>query len=86
MLNRQSTSEDRESSSTEKKPYRCNVCKHYYNQGSTLDIHLRSVAHQSRMNKLNELVSLGELDVAKPVSEQPGGVPQKLIGELVEVR
>uniref|UniRef100_A0A1I7S1D6 Zinc finger protein n=1 Tax=Bursaphelenchus xylophilus TaxID=6326 RepID=A0A1I7S1D6_BURXY len=80
----QRSSEDRESPSDKPKPYKCNVCKLNYSQGSTLDIHLRSVGHQNRMNRLNELVKCGEIDASKPVSEQPGGIPQKPIGDLVD--
>ncbi|VDL63760.1 unnamed protein product [Nippostrongylus brasiliensis] len=71
------------SSPGEKKPFRCNVCKIAYGQGATLDIHLRSVAHQSRMSKIAELVNAGDVDPSKPVLEQPGGPPQKIIRELL---
>ncbi|KAK6727077.1 hypothetical protein RB195_005025 [Necator americanus] len=67
----------------EKKPFRCNVCKIGYGQGATLDIHLRSVAHQSRMSKIADLVSAGDVDPSKPVLEQPGGPAQKIIRELL---
>lgn len=72
--------------SLDKKPFRCNVCKLGYGQGSSLDIHLRSVAHQSRMARLAELVVSGEVNPNKPVSEQPGitWAPQKTIGEMVK--
>ncbi|VDK51462.1 unnamed protein product [Cylicostephanus goldi] len=43
----------------------------------------RSVAHQSRMSKIADLVSAGEVDPSKPVLEQPGGPPQKIIRELL---
>lgn len=43
----------------------------------------RSVAHQSRMTKLSDLVASGEIDASKAVLEQPGGPTQKLIRELV---
>lgn len=36
------------------------------------------------MNRLNELVASGEVDSQKPVSEQPNGIPQKIIAELVD--
>ncbi|KAK0424726.1 hypothetical protein QR680_008814 [Steinernema hermaphroditum] len=70
-------------SSTPQKPFKCNVCRLGYGQGSTLDIHLRSVAHQARMGRVAELVAAGEIDPQKPFSEQPGGPPQKLIGDLI---
>ncbi|KJH42559.1 homeobox domain protein, partial [Dictyocaulus viviparus] len=71
------------SSPGDKKPFRCNVCKIGYGQGATLDIHLRSVAHQSRMSKIADLVSSGDVNPSKPVLEQPGGPPQKIIRELL---
>jgi hypothetical protein len=36
------------------------------------------------MNRLNELVVSGEVDSQKPVSEQPNGIPQKIIAELID--
>ncbi len=36
------------------------------------------------MQRLQELVERGEVNSRKPVSEQPGGIPQKLIAELVD--
>ena len=36
------------------------------------------------MNRLGELVASGEIDASKPVSEQPGGIPQKAIAELID--
>ncbi|CAI4228512.1 unnamed protein product [Auanema sp. JU1783] len=68
---------------SERKPYKCNVCRISYGQGATLDIHLRSVAHQSRMGKLSELVASGEVDCLKPVLEQPGLPIQKLIKDVI---
>ena len=41
------------------KPYKCNICKVSYNQGSTLDIHIRSVLHQTRASKLQDLALTG---------------------------
>lgn len=73
-----------QANSSQNRSYRCNVCLQSYNLGSTLDTHLRSVAHQTRMNRLNELVASGEIDPKKPVSEQPNGIPQKIISELVD--
>lgn len=37
-----------------KKRFRCDICKVAYAQGSTLDIHMRSVLHQSRACRLQE--------------------------------
>ncbi|RZF31901.1 hypothetical protein LSTR_LSTR003783 [Laodelphax striatellus] len=67
------------SSSTEeddKKPYKCNICKVAYSQGSTLDIHMRSVLHQTRASKIQDLALSGQIDLSKPLIEQPE--PQKV--------
>ena len=50
----------------EVKPYKCNICKVAYNQSSTLDIHIRSVLHQGRAAKLQELAMSGQIDLSKP--------------------
>lgn len=55
----------------DKKPYKCNICKVAYSQGSTLDIHMRSVLHQTRASKLQDLVISGQIDMTKPLFEQP---------------
>lgn len=39
---------------SDKKPHKCNICKVAYSQGSTLDIHKRSVLHQTRASKVQE--------------------------------
>lgn len=59
----------------DKKPYKCNICKVAYSQGSTLDIHMRSVLHQTRASKLQDLAMTGQIDLSKPLIEQPE--PQK---------
>ncbi|XP_035226917.1 zinc finger homeobox protein 3-like, partial [Stegodyphus dumicola] len=53
----------------EKKPYKCNLCKVSYTQASTLDIHIRSVLHQTKASKLNEL------DLSIPAIERPDSAP-----------
>ena len=53
------------------KVYKCNICKVAYSQGSTLDIHIRSVLHQTRASKLQELAMTGQIDLSKPLIEQP---------------
>ena len=53
------------------KPFKCNICKVTYSQGSTLDIHIRSVAHQTRASKLHELAMSGEVDLTRPLIEEP---------------
>nr|CAD7255972.1 unnamed protein product [Timema shepardi] len=60
----------------DKKPYKCNICKVAYSQGSTLDIHMRSVLHQTRASKLQDLAISGQIDLSKPLIEQPE--PQKI--------
>lgn len=58
-------------SDNDKKRYRCNICKVAYTQGSTLDIHMRSVLHQTRASKLQDLALAGQIDLSKPLIEQP---------------
>ena len=53
------------------KPFKCNICKVAYAQGSTLDIHVRSVLHQTKASKLQELILTGQIDMNKPLIEQP---------------
>lgn len=55
----------------DKKKYKCNICKVAYTQGSTLDIHMRSVLHQTRASKLQDLALAGQIDLSKPLIEQP---------------
>lgn len=55
----------------DKKRYKCNICKVAYTQGSTLDIHMRSVLHQTRASKLQDLAMAGQIDLTKPLIEQP---------------
>ncbi|XP_074645997.1 zinc finger homeobox protein 3-like [Tubulanus polymorphus] len=62
-------------STVDGKPYKCNICKVAYSQGSTLDIHMRSVLHQTRASKLQELAMTGQIDMTQPLIEQPE--PQK---------
>lgn len=55
----------------DRKRYKCNICKVAYTQGSTLDIHMRSVLHQTRAGKLQELAAAGHVDLSRPLVEQP---------------
>lgn len=55
----------------DKKPYRCNICKVAYNLGTTLDIHVRSVLHQTRASKLHDLAISGQIDLNVPLIERP---------------
>lgn len=54
----------------EKKPFKCNICKVAYSQASTLDIHIRSVLHQTRASKLHELAMTGQIDLSVPLIER----------------
>lgn len=67
----------------DRKPYKCNICKVAYSQGSTLDIHLRSVAHSNKSGKLPELVSKGEIDFNLPLIETPELPKQPTISEML---
>lgn len=55
----------------DKKPFKCNMCKVAYSQGSTLDIHMRSVLHQTKVSKIQDLILSGQIDLSKPLFEQP---------------
>ncbi len=68
------------------KPYKCNICKVSYAQGATLDIHIRSVLHQTKASKLHDLAITGEVDITKPLIEQPelnSKAQQKAMAELL---
>lgn len=39
--------------------------------GSTLDIHIRSVLHQTRASKLHDLAVTGQIDLSQPLIERP---------------
>ena len=70
----------------EVKPYKCNICKVAYSQGSTLDIHIRSVLHQTKASKLGELLSSGEIDMTTPLIENPDNSQQeqkKAMGDML---
>lgn len=70
------------------RPYKCNICKVSYSQGSTLDIHIRSVAHQTKASKLQELAITGEIDLSKPLIEEPStqAQQQKLITDILNMQ
>lgn len=46
-------------SNSHSRPYKCNLCKHASNQASTFEIHLRSVGHQNKMQRLQEILMAG---------------------------
>ncbi|ROT70777.1 putative zinc finger homeobox protein 3 [Penaeus vannamei] len=54
------------------KPYRCHVCRVAYSQQSTLDIHLRSVLHQTRAARLPDfLATHAHPDPSRPLVDHP---------------
>lgn len=65
------------SSDNEKKPFKCNICKVAYSQASTLDIHIRSVLHQTRASKLHELAMTGQIDLSVPLIERSEQTPSE---------
>ena len=72
----------------EYKPFKCNICKVAYAQGSTLDIHVRSVLHQTKASKLQELILSGQIDMNKPLIEQPDALSlqeqhKKMISDML---
>ena len=67
------------SNDMEKKPYRCNICKVAYNLGTTLDIHVRSVLHQTRASKLHDLALTGQIDLSVPLIERPDNTSETAV-------
>lgn len=69
------------------KPFKCNICKVAYSQGINLDNHIRSVCHQTKASKLQELVLTGQVDIMQPLIEQPNETQisqqQKLLSEML---
>ncbi|CAI5438189.1 unnamed protein product [Caenorhabditis angaria] len=63
--------------------FRCNVCNQSYPQANNLEIHMRSVSHQTRMSRLSDLISTGEIDSDKAIVEQPG-MPSPTIAQYIE--
>ena len=53
------------------KPYKCNICKVSYKDGSVLDEHLESPQHQTKALKIEELIVTGEVDMTQPLIEKP---------------
>ncbi|KAG9486940.1 hypothetical protein GDO78_007025 [Eleutherodactylus coqui] len=61
----------------QEKPYKCTVCHVSYNQSSTLEIHMRSVLHQTRSRSSKQ-------DPAKTSSEKPQrdtGIKSEIIND-----
>lgn len=54
---------DIEEKETARKKFKCDICNVAYTQGSTLDIHMRSVLHQTRACRLQERSMFGQLQV-----------------------
>lgn len=76
-------SQDGTSSQEKQRIYVCNVCKQSYPHAANLDVHMRSMTHQTRMNRITELVANGEVAADKPVFEQPG-IPAPTIQSFIE--
>ena len=55
----------------EERPYKCNICSVQYGEASALDIHIRSSLHSGRAGRLQQLVAEGQVDLNKPLIEQP---------------
>ena len=62
----------------EKKPHRCQVCRVAYSQSSTLEIHMRSVLHQTRVARVEDWPPAGEEKGAAatpPAAHAPPATP-----------
>ncbi|XP_062993937.1 zinc finger homeobox protein 2 [Elgaria multicarinata webbii] len=55
------------------KPYKCTTCRVSYNQSSTLEIHMRSVLHQTR-SRVAKMEAAGKAELPPAESEHPGEV------------
>jgi AT-binding transcription factor 1 len=53
------------------KLFKCNICKFSTSLSSSLDIHIRSVLHQTRASKLHDLTLSGQFDITQPMIERP---------------
>nr|UEK51442.1 ZFHX3-like protein [Parasacculina yatsui] len=58
-------------SEDETKLYKCNICRVAYSQSQNLDVHIRSVLHQSRVARVPELIAAAVIDTGKPLIEVP---------------
>nr|XP_056719263.1 LOW QUALITY PROTEIN: zinc finger homeobox protein 2 [Euleptes europaea] len=56
------------------KPYKCTTCRVSYNQSSTLEIHMRSVLHQTR-SRVAKMEAVGKAETASAEAEAPGETP-----------
>ncbi|XP_053119609.1 zinc finger homeobox protein 2 [Hemicordylus capensis] len=52
------------------KPYKCTTCRVSYNQSSTLEIHMRSVLHQTR-SRVAKMEAAGKTEMPSAESEPP---------------
>ncbi|XP_015275436.1 PREDICTED: zinc finger homeobox protein 2 [Gekko japonicus] len=56
------------------KPYKCTTCRVSYNQSSTLEIHMRSVLHQTR-SRVAKMEAAGKAEAASAEAEPPSEAP-----------
>ncbi|KAL7977730.1 hypothetical protein Chor_009679 [Crotalus horridus] len=56
------------------KPYKCTTCRVSYNQSSTLEIHMRSVLHQTR-SRVAKMEAAGKADGSPAELEPPNDSP-----------
>uniref|UniRef100_A0ACB8EXX0 Uncharacterized protein n=1 Tax=Sphaerodactylus townsendi TaxID=933632 RepID=A0ACB8EXX0_9SAUR len=56
------------------KPYKCTTCRVSYNQSSTLEIHMRSVLHQTR-SRVAKMEAAGKAEASSAEAEAPSEAP-----------
>ncbi|XP_054848933.1 zinc finger homeobox protein 2 [Eublepharis macularius] len=56
------------------KPYKCTTCRVSYNQSSTLEIHMRSVLHQTR-SRVAKMEAAGKAEMVSAEAEPPSEAP-----------
>lgn len=77
-----------DTSTTNIKSFKCNVCLVNFNNQSSFEIHLRSVGHKTKANKLGELILSGLANDSQTLIQHPdpkiaGRLQAQLIADMI---